>query len=140
MTRIKYSTEDIMTISAFEKLTRARVMDYINGGDVAYFLIDAPSVASIIGKNGSKIREIENVMGKRVKVFRYSKNLDQFIKNLLLVEIKDAKVLKNDGKIIVKVKIDKKYRPLLVGREGKNIKAIREFLRRWFNVHDIKLE
>jgi transcription antitermination factor NusA-like protein len=80
------------------------------------------------------------MMGKKVKVFKYSKDLNQFIRNLLLVDIKDTKVLKNDGKIIVKVKIEKKYRPLLVGREGKNIKTVREFLRRWFNVYDIKLE
>ncbi len=140
MIRVKYSTEDIMAIAAFEKLTRTKVVDYIDAGDIAYFLVDAPSVAGIIGKNGSKIRTIERVMGRKVKVFRYSKDLEQFVRNLLLVEVKDTKVLKNDGKIIVKVQVDRKYRPMLVGRDGKNINAIREFLRRWFKVHDIKLE
>jgi len=139
-TKIKYTTDDLLTISAFEKLTKAPVVDYINGGDVVYFLIDKVPVSAVIGKNGSKIKEVEKVMGKKVKVFRYSRDLKKFVKNLLLIDVKDIKILKNNDKIIVKAKVDKKYRPMIIGREGKNIKMIREFLRRWFNVEDIKLE
>ncbi len=137
--KVKYTTEDLMAIAAFEKLTRTQVVDYINAGDTAYFLIKG-RISNAIGKRGEKIRKIEELMGKRVKVFRYADDLETFVKNLMLVDVKDTKVLKNDGKIIVKVEVDRKHRPVVIGREGKNIKVIREFLKRWFDVHDIKLK
>ncbi len=137
--KVRYTTEDLLTISAFEKLTRTEVVDYLDFGDVAYFVIKG-RISNVIGKKGEKIRRIENLLGKRVKVFRHADDLETFLRNLMLVDVKSTKILKNDGKIIVKVEVNPKDRPIIIGREGKNIKAIKEFLKRQFDVDDVKLK
>jgi NusA-like KH domain protein len=136
---IKFSKEDIQNITLFENLTKASVVDHISTKNTYYFIINGKSLGEVIGKNGFKIKRIEEKIRKDIKIFKYSNRIEEFVKNIVSVPVKKIEIIEKGDKKIVKVSVDKKDRPLVVGKEGNNIKIIKEFLRREHSIDDIIL-
>ena len=82
------------------------------------------------------MKNVENVINKTVKIFGFSNDLNKFVKNLIPKAI-DVKINNQEGKIIVEVSVEKSDRPVVIGREGKNLKILKEFLKRNHNVDDL---
>lgn len=131
---VKLDTERIRAMAAFEKLTKVPVRDCIMVEDYAYFLVQEGKIGLAIGKNGAGIRDVRSVLGKQVKVFEYSDNAEQMIKNL----IPGAKSIEiSNGSATVSIPPD--ARSSVIGRNGNNIKTIREFLERNSGIKNFRL-
>lgn len=128
---MKLREDDICAINAFEELSHAKVVNYLYKNDTLYFVIDGRNPSQIIGRNGENIKNIQKRIGKKIKIFQYSKNVEQFIKNLLLVPINDMVIVKKEK--VARVKMGRDSKALVIGRGGKNIEVIRELLKREFN-------
>ncbi len=126
----KLDTEDLMNIAMFEKLTGAQVVDCISNEAAMYVVIGSGNIGAIIGKDGIKIKEIQDRIGKQVKIFKFSKDAATFIKNMVHGDVRAVHV---DGKKAV-VEVDRRTRPRIVGQGGKNIKIMKEFLKRNFSI------
>lgn len=133
---IKFDTETLRLMTLFENLTGVPVKDCLVEDNIVYFLVNEENVGMAIGKNGNSVRNIENVINKTVKIFGFSSDLSKFVKNLIPRAI-DVKVNNQEGKKIVEVSVEKSDRPLIIGREGKNLKILKEFLKRNHNVDDL---
>lgn len=136
---IKFSKEDIQNITLFENLTNTSVIDHIATKNTYYFIIRGKSLGEVIGKNGLKIKRIQNKIRKDIKIFKYSNKIDEFVRNIVSVPVKKIEIIKKGDKKIVKVSVDKKNRALIVGKKGSNIKIIGKFLRREHSIDDIIL-
>lgn len=132
----KFDTETIRLINLFESVTGATVKDCIVNGDVVYYVIDEGKVGIAIGKNGSNVREAERMIGKTVKLFEYAGELMKFVKNLIpqATEIKERK---GEEGVIVEIKVDKKNRAIVIGRDRKNLNLFKELLQRNYNINDL---
>lgn len=128
----EFDTETIHIINMFENLTGIMVKDCIIEGDVVYIGVEKGKVGYAIGKNGVIIKKVEKLIRKNVKVFEYSDDLEEFVKNLIPV----AKEISIRGKI-VEVKVDKKDRPIVIGRNERNLKIVKKLLERNHNVEDL---
>jgi N utilization substance protein A len=133
---IKFDTEMIRLMTLFENLTGVPVKDCLIEENVVYFLVNEENVGIAIGKNGNSVKNVENVINKTVKIFGFSNDLNKFVKNLIPKAI-DVKINNQEGKIIVEVSVEKSDRPVVIGREGKNLKILKEFLKRNHNVDDL---
>ena len=131
---IKLSTDEIRTVAIFEQITGVGVKDCILNGEDAYFLIEPNKTGLVIGKNGMIIKTVRNMLGKNIKVFEYADTLEGMIRNM----IPSAKniVLNGDS---VTVSVDAKDRSMVIGKGGKNIKIIKEFLYRHFKIRNLRL-
>lgn len=136
---IKFSKEDLQNITLFENLTKTSVVDHIATKNTYYFIINIKSLGDVIGKNGFKIKRIQIKMKKDIKIFKYSNKLDEFVRNIVSVPVKKIEIIKEGDKKIVKVSVDKRNRPLVVGKGGNNIKIIGKFLKREHSIDDIIL-
>ena len=135
---ITFDTETIRLITLFENITGVMVKDcFINEG-VVYFLVDEGKVGMAIGRNGSIIKNVEKIIGKKVKVFEYKKNPVEFIKKIIPNTI-SVELVTKDGKQTINVKVPKKVKPLVIGRNGRNIKIFRTILKRNYKIEDIKV-
>jgi N utilization substance protein A len=123
-------------MTLFENLTGVPVKDCLVEDNIAYFLVNEENVGMAIGKNGNSVKNIENVINKTVKIFGFSSDLNKFVKNLIPRAI-DIKINNQEGKTVVEVSVEKSDRPVIIGREGKNLKILKEFLRRNHNVDDL---
>jgi N utilization substance protein A len=132
----KFDTETIRLINLFENVTGATVKDCIVNGDTVYYVIDEGKVGIAIGKNGSSVRHAERMIGKTVKLFEFSPELVKFVRNLV-PQANDVKVKDENNEIIVEIRVDKKNRALVIGRDRKNLNLYKELLQRNYNINDL---
>jgi len=131
---VKLSTENIRAIALFEKVTNVSPKDCIIMNNSIYFLVKSDSVGMAIGKNGDNIKHLRRISGKNIKIFPYSDNIGEFLKNV----IPGLKTIDNDGESVI-VSVNKQDKITVIGKNGDNINAIRELLKRHFGVQNFKL-
>ena len=128
----KFDTKTIHTMNIFENYTGVAVIDCLIEEEVVYIIVEKGKVGLAIGKNGSLIKRVEKVLGKNIKVFEYDENLVNFVKNLIPqaqeIVVKDK---------IVEVKVNKRDRGIVIGRNSKNLKIIKALLERNHGVKDV---
>jgi len=132
----KFDTETIRLINLFESVTGATVKDCVVNRDVVYYVIDEGKVGIAIGKNGASVRHAEKMIGKTVKLFEFSKELTKFVKNLV-PQATEVKIKNEEDGIIIEIKVDKKNRALVIGRDRKNLNLFKELLQRNYNIIDL---
>ena len=128
----KFDTKTIHTMNIFENYTGVAVIDCLIEEEVVYIIVEKGKVGLAIGKNGNLIKRVEKVLGKNIKVFEYDENLVNFVKNLIPqaqeIVVKDK---------IVEVKVNKRDRGIVIGRNSKNLKIIKALLERNHGVKDV---
>ncbi|MCD6403016.1 MAG: NusA-like transcription termination signal-binding factor [Candidatus Aenigmarchaeota archaeon] len=131
-------TETIRLINLFENITGATVRDCIVEEGIVYYVVDEGKIRIAIGKNGSAIKSAEKIIGKKIKVFEFDKDPVKFVKKMIPKTI-DVELKVNDNKRIIFVKVPKKDKPFVIGRNGRNIKIYRKILERNHKIDDIKV-
>lgn len=135
---LSFDTETIRLITLFENLTGVRVKDCLvdKENNTIYFVIEEGMVGIAIGKNGSVVKNAERIIGKNIKIFEFSKDLKTFVKKLI-PQANEIKI-KNDGDLTtVEVKVDKKEKALVIGRDEKNLKILKQLFQRNHKVNDL---
>jgi N utilization substance protein A len=131
---VKLDTENIRTIVMFQKITKVHARDVLVGDNCVYFLVDPKMMGLAIGKNGSNIKEIRKIVEKNVKIFGYSKVPEDFIRNM----VPKAKSIElASGSAVITVQPGDKT--AVIGKNGENIKAVKELVKRYFSINHVKL-
>ena len=73
---------------------------------------------------------------KNIKIFEFSSDINSFIKKLI-PQASAIKIRNDSDKMIVEVKVDKKNKAMVIGRQGKNLKVFKELLSRNHKVNDL---
>lgn len=120
----EFDTDLIKIIAAFENITESEVRDCVKNEHL-YFLINPGKMALAIGKNGSAVKTAEKMLGRQIKVFEYSDNPEELLKNM----IPRAQKIQIKGERAV-VGLRDKDKGIVIGKNGSNIKIIKEFLAR----------
>jgi len=136
---IEFTTETIRLITLFENMTNVPVRDCFMNKDIIFFIVEEGKIGLAIGKNGSSIKNVERVVGKKVKVYKYSNNPVQFIKNLI-PKSKDVRMINDRDTITVEIKVSRNDRGFVIGKGGEKIKIYKEILRRIHNISDIQVK
>lgn len=136
---VRYTSDDIINITSFENITKSSVIDYLKENDKLYFVIKSNNFRALIGPNGSKIKEIQQKMNQNLTIYKYSDNIEEFTKNLIMVPTKKIELEQKDNQKTIIIETEKRNKGLLIGRDGKNIKIIKTFLKRQFNIDNIKI-
>jgi len=131
-----FDTETIRLMAIFENLTGASIKDCIIDENILYLVVDEGKIGIAIGKNGDSVKNAESVLNKTIKLFEFSSDLTKFVKNLIPKAI-NVTVNNEDDKIVVEVKVDRSDRPMIIGRDAKNLKIFKELLKRSHNVSDL---
>ena len=120
-----FNTEAIQVINLFESFTGVSVKDCLIQEKTVYIVVEEGQINLAIGKNGTLVKELERILKKNIKIFEYKAELKDFVKSLIpqakSVEIKDK---------VIEVKVDKTDRPIVIGRDSKNLKIVEELLKR----------
>ena len=132
---VKLGTDSIRTIAMFEKITRVHARDCLISDNDAYFVVDADKVGRAIGKNGSNMKDLRRVLNNRhVKIFACSESLEDTIRGM----VPNTKKIEINGDSVV-ISVARNDKVSVIGKNGRNINAIREILKRHFSIRDLKL-
>lgn len=117
-------------------MTGAKVKDLI-AGEKLIFIIKEGEMGKAIGKNGVNIKRMEDKLKKKIRLIEFSNDVLQFIKNV--IHPLEASDIKNDGGIINIYGKDVHTKSMMVGREHQNINNLKDIVKRYFEINEIKV-
>jgi N utilization substance protein A len=132
---IVFDTETIKTINLFETVSQASVKDCIIMDDRIYFLVEEGGLKKI-RENGQLLKNLEKMLNKKILIFEYSKDVSLFLKNSIR-GIREIKIRNEKEEKVVEIGVDNSVKSLVIGKDGKNIKALRQILKRNYNIDNL---
>lgn len=135
---LTFDNDTIRLMNLFENITGAPVKDCLidNENGIVYFVVQEDKVGIAIGKNGVAVKKAERMIGKSIKLFEFSKDVADFVKKLV-PQATTVRIKNEDEKIIVEIKVQKKDKAMVIGRDARNLKLFKELLQRSHNVSDL---
>src|SRR3989344_723324 len=129
---MKLTLDSINNINLFENLTGARVKDCFDDEGKIVFLVEEGSIKKAIGKEGSNIKRVSNIMKKDIKVVGFSDDVCKFVRNLIYPnKADDIKLEDKTVKIMVE---DMNIKGRIFGRSKENFKKINSIVKKYFDV------
>ena len=134
--KITYDSDLIKVMNLFESLTNARIKDCLIDEERYVFIVEDQDVGKAIGKKGVNIRKLEGLLKKKIKIVGFAEDVKTFIKHLIFPI--EAEIEENEHIISLKSR-DTKSRGILIGRNARNLKSLKEIVKRHFQFEDIKV-
>lgn len=136
--KLTFDTETIRTITLFENITHAPVKDCLidKEANTVYFVIEEGKIGIAIGKNGNSVKHAEKTIGKTIKLFESSSDMVTFVKNII-PQATSIKVKNINNRVTIEIRVEKKNRPIVIGRNARNLKLYKELLKRNHKVDDL---
>ena len=138
---IKLSTDQMRLISLFQNVTKATARDCVEDEkqDKIIFVVQEGKMGLAIGKGGSNIKSLQNIIKRNVELVEYFDDPIKFIKNVLNPKLVNEVKLdtKPDGSSQATIIVDHGKKGLVVGREGRNAERARLFAKKYFNISSV---
>lgn len=138
---IKLTTDQMRLISLFQNVTGASARDCVEDEkqNRVIFVVSEGKMGLAIGKGGSHIKNLQNIVKKSVELVEYSDDPIEFLKNMLNPKlVTDVKLNKRlDGTTQAIVLVDQKKKGIVVGREGRNAEKARLLAKRYFDITSV---
>ena len=119
---IKLTTDQIRLISLFQNVTKTTARDCLDDEkrDKIIFVVNEGKMGLAIGKGGSNIKSLQNILKRNVELIEYFNDPIKFLKNILNPKlINEVKLdTKQDGSSQATVIVDQGKKGLVVGREA----------------------
>ena len=138
---IKLSTDQIRLMSLFQKITKVTAHDCVDDEkqDRLIFVVNTGKMGLAIGKGGSNIKSLNNMLKRNVELVEYFDDPTKFLKNVFNPKfINDVKIsTKPDGSLQAMVMVDPVKKGIVVGREGRNAERARLLAKRYFDISSV---
>ena len=138
---IKLTTDQMRMMSLFQNVTGATARDCVEDEkqDRVIFVVNEGKMGLAIGKGGSHIKNLQNIVKRNVELVEYSDDPTKFLKNILnsklVTEVKMN--VRADGSKQAIVIVDAKKKGIVVGREGRNAEKARMLAKRYFEISSV---
>jgi N utilization substance protein A len=128
-------------MSLFQSITSVTARDCVvdDKMDRVIFIVNKGQMGLAIGKGGMTIRQLQNVVAKKVELVEYSDDASDFVRNILNPQmVNDVKITqRTDGSKQVVVLVDAKRKGVVVGKEGRNAEKARLLAKRYFQISNV---
>lgn len=139
--KIKLTSDELRLISLFQSITSATARDCIVDEKMerVIYIVNKGQMGLAIGKGGATIKQLQNVVAKKVELVEYSDDASEFICNILNSNmINQVKINERmDGTKQAVVIVDAKKKGIVVGREGRNAEKARLLAKRYFQISNV---
>jgi len=139
--KIKLTSDELRLISLFQSITSAIARDCVVDEKMerVIFIVNKGQMGLAIGKGGATIRQLQNVVGKKVELVEYSDDPSEFIGNILNSDMVNEIRINDrmDGTRQAIVIVDAKKKGVVVGREGRNAEKARLLAKRYFQISNV---
>ena len=136
----RITLEELRYISVFQELTGVTVYRCLVDEEFnrLIFLVGKGEAGRAIGRNGSKVRALKEILGRDIEVVEYSEDLKEMVKNLFPgVRIRSIQISKRGGGVMIRLSVEEEDKGVAIGRNGKNVKRARLVLSRLFGVERV---
>jgi N utilization substance protein A len=128
-------------IALFENVTGAVATDCIidEERDRIIFVVKPGDVGLAIGKHGSRIKLVKNMVQKDIEIVEYADNPEAFIRNSFApARIKEIRITDRlDNKKVAVVMVENKDKGIAIGKSGKTAERTRFLAKRYFQIDNV---
>jgi transcription termination/antitermination protein NusA len=128
-------------MSLFQSITSVTARDCVvdDKMDRVIFIVNKGQMGLAIGKGGVTIRQLQNVVARKVELVEYSDDASDFVRNILNPQmVNDVKITqRTDGSKQAVVIVDAKRKGVVVGKEGRNAEKARLLAKRYFQISNV---
>lgn len=128
-------------MSLFQNVTGATARDYVEDEkqDRAIFVVNAGKMGLAIGKGGTHIKSLQNIVKRNVELVEFDEDPAKFLSNLLNSKlISEVKINQRaDGSKQAIVLVDPRKKGIVVGRDGRNAEKARLLAKRYFDITSV---
>jgi transcription termination/antitermination protein NusA len=139
--KIKLTSDELRLMSLFQSITSVTARDCVvdDKMDRVIFIVNKGQMGLAIGKGGATIRQLQNVVAKKVELVEYSDDASDFVRNILNPQmVNDVKITqRTDGSKQAVVLVDAKRKGVVVGKEGRNAEKARLLAKRYFQISNV---
>jgi len=138
---IKLTSEELKLIALFQKITRASARDVIDDERMnrLIFVVNEGKMGLAIGKGGSNIKNLQNILKKDIELVEYAPEPEAFLKKILnqkfILSIEFSERL--DGTTQAEITVNAEKKGVVVGREGRHAQKARLLAKRYFNISKV---
>jgi N utilization substance protein A len=138
---IKLTTDELRLMSLFQSRTKVTARDCLDDQkyDRIIFVVNEGNMGLAIGKNGSNIKSLTNLLKRNIELVEFFDDPSKFLKHVFnskfINEIKLTE--KADGSSQAIVLVDASKKGLVVGREGRNAERARLLAKRYFDISSV---
>ncbi|OLC24345.1 MAG: transcription elongation factor NusA [Thaumarchaeota archaeon 13_1_40CM_3_50_5] len=140
---IKLTSDELRLMSLFQSVTSATARDCIvdEKMDRVIFVVNKGQMGLAIGKGGSTIKQLQNVVAKKIELVEFSDDPAEFIRNMLNADmVNDIRISdRNDGTKQAIIMVDQRKKGAVVGREGRNAEKARLLAKRYFQITNVQI-
>ncbi len=141
MTEIKLTSDELQLMSLFQSVTGATARDCIIDEklDRVIFVVNKGGMGLAIGKNGTTIKSLQDIVGKKIELVEFADDVIEFIRNMLnSAMVLDVKINeRSDGAKVAVAVVEPKNKGVVVGREGRNAEKARLLAKRYFQLSNV---
>jgi len=140
---IKLTTDQMRLMSLFQNITKATARDCVEDEkqDKIIFVVQEGKMGLAIGKGGSNIKSLQNIIKRNDELVEYFDDPIKFLKNVLNPKLVNEVKLdtKPDGSSQATIIVDPGKKGIVVGREGRNAEKARLLLKRYFDISSVMI-
>jgi N utilization substance protein A len=138
---IKLTMDQMRKISLFQNITKVTPRDCLDDEkqDRLIFVVNEGKMGLAIGKNGSNIKSLQNLLKRNIELVEYYDDPIKFLKNMLNAKlINEVKInTRPDGSPQAIVLVNPNNKGLVVGRAGRNAEKARLLAKRYFGIPSV---
>ena len=133
-----YDSVLIKYITLLESVGSVNIKDLFQYNGMLCCVVDKDKVSTLIGLNGAKIKKIQNMIKKKIKVAGYSNDVKEFVRGFIYpIEVENIE--EENGDLIISCK-NNKTKGLLIGRGRQGLSSLHGVVTRYFKINDIKIK
>jgi len=143
MPSVKLSLTEMQYITILQGIVNVTINDCIveEEENKVIFVVSEGQAGLAIGKRGTNINKLKEMISKDVEIIEHSSNPAKFIKNCFLpIIIKNVSFLERKNGKAATVEVDNKDKGRAIGRNGKNINKVKNLVLRQFDIVDVMIK
>ncbi len=138
---IKLTSDQIRLMSLFQNVTGATARDCVEDEkqNRVIFVVNSGKMGLAIGKGGSHIKSLQNLVKKNVELVEFDEDPAKFLRNMLNSKLVSEVKLNErpDGSKQAIVIVDPRKKGIVVGREGRYAEKARLLAKRYFGITSV---
>ncbi len=133
----KYDLKTIQFINMFESMTHTNVKNCFFYNEMLVFIVSEHQGRKAVGMKGKNVKQLNNLLNKKIKVVEYSSEPVKFIKSFISPIV--AEDINVDGKMM-NIKVSStKDKGVLIGRDSRNLSMLRDLVKKYFDLDNVKI-
>ena len=138
---LKINNETFRFLNAFGTLTGVSALDCFELNKEIVYVVEPGKIGIAVGKGGSNIKKVENLLKKRIRLIEFSSDPLTFIRNAVYpLKITNSYLsTKSSGDKVLNIKVNAKLKKALNRESRKMLKLLNTIMARQFSAYKLEV-